>query len=161
MLVIDAHLDLAWSALQWNRNLLESVYTIRANEAKVAGKGRAQNTVCLPEMRQGRVALSFVTMLARSTGHKVAYLDYGSQSQAYGIAKGQLAYYRALETDGHARVLADSESLRAHIAEWEAWESVGPNPLNAPPLGFVISMEGADPIRDPETEQRLRCTVSS
>ncbi len=149
MLVIDAHLDLAWSALQWNRNLLESVYTIRANEAKVAGKGRAQNTVCLPEMRQGRVALSFVTMLARSTGHKVEYLDYGSQSQAYGIAKGQLAYYRALETDGHARVLADSESLRAHIAEWEAWESVGANPLKTPPLGFVISMEGADPIRDP------------
>lgn len=149
MLVIDAHLDLAWSALQWNRNLLESVYTIRANEAKVAGKGRAQNTVCLPEMRQGRVALSFVTMLARSTGHKVEYLDYGSQSQAYGIAKGQLAYYRALETDGHARVLADSESLRAHIAEWEAWESVGADPNKTPALGFVISMEGADPIRDP------------
>ena len=103
MLVIDAHLDLAWSALQWNRNLRESVYTIRANEAKVAGKGRAQNTVCLPEMRQGRVAVSFVTMLARSTGRKVEYLDYGSQTQAYGIAKGQLAYYRALETDGHAR----------------------------------------------------------
>ena len=149
MLVIDAHLDLAWSALQWNRNLLESVYTIRANEAKIEGKGRAQNTVCLPEMRQGRVAVSFVTMLARSTGHTVDNLDYGSQSQAYGIAKGQLAYYRALETDGIARILENSASLRAHIAEWEAWEADGADPLDAPPLGFVISMEGADPIRDP------------
>lgn len=149
MLVIDAHLDLAWSALQWNRNLLESVYTVRANEAKVAGKGRAQNTVCLPEMRQGRVAVSFVTMLARSTGHKVEYLDYGSQSQAYGIAKGQLAYYHVLELDGCARILDDSPSLRAHIAEWEAWEADGADSLDAPPLGFVISMEGADPIRDP------------
>ena len=149
MLIIDAHLDLGWSALQWNRNLLESVYTIRSTEAKVAGKGRAQNTVCLPEMRRGRVAVSFVTMLARSTGHKVEYLDYGSQSQAYGVAKGQLAYYRALETDGHARILEDSASLRAHIAEWDAWESGGADPHKTPPLGFVISMEGADPIREP------------
>lgn len=149
MLIIDAHLDLAWSALQWNRNLLESVYTIRATEAKVPGKGRAQNTVCLPEMRRGRVALSFVTMLARSTGHKTAYLDYGSQAQAYGVAKGQLAYYRALELDGQARILADRASLRSHIAEWEAWESDGADRLETPPLGFVISMEGADPIRDP------------
>lgn len=149
MLIIDAHLDLAWSALQWNRNLLESVYTIRANEAKVAGKSRAQNTVCLPELRRGQVAVSFVTMLARSTGHKVEHLDYGSQSQAYGVAKGQLAYYRALETDDHARVLEDSASLRAHIAEWEEWESKGAESHKTPPLGFVISMEGADPIRDP------------
>ncbi|MDE2636192.1 MAG: membrane dipeptidase [Chloroflexota bacterium] len=149
MLIIDAHLDLAWSALQWNRNLLESVYTVRANEAKVTGKGRAQNTVCLLEMQQGRVAVSFVTMLARSTGQKVEYLDYGSQTQAFGIAKGQLAYYRALETDGHARILEDGSGLRAHIAEWEAWESGGADPLNAPQLGFVISMEGADPIRQP------------
>ena len=149
MLIIDAHLDLAWSALQWNRNLLESVYTIRATEAKVAEKGRAQNTVCLPELRRGQVAVSFVTMLARSTGHKVEYLDYGSQSQAYGVAKGQLAYYRALETDDHARVLEDSASLRAHIAEWEEWESKGAESHKTPPLGFVISMEGADPIRDP------------
>ena len=98
--IIDAHLDLAWTALQWNRNLLESAYTIRATEVGVPGKGRAQNTVSLPDMRRGRVAVSFVTMLARSTGHKVEYLDYGSQAQAYGVARGQLAYYRALEMDG-------------------------------------------------------------
>lgn len=149
MLIIDAHLDLAWSALQWNRNLLESVYTIRATEAGAPGKGRAQNTVALPEMRRGRVALSFVTMLARSTGHKRDYLDYGSQAQAYGVAMGQLAYYRALEMAGHARILADSKSLRAHIAEWESWEAAGADSLATPPLGFVISMEGADPIREP------------
>ena len=149
MLIIDAHLDLAWSALQWNRNLLESVYTIRATEVGVPGKGRAQNTVALPEMRQGRIALSFVTMLARSTGHKREHLDYGSQAQAYGIAMGQLAYYQALEMDGQARILADGSSLRAHIDEWEAWETAGADPAEAPPLGFVISMESADPIRDP------------
>ncbi len=149
MLVIDAHLDLSWNALQWNRDLLESVNTIRVKEGRIAGKGRAQNTVALPEMRRGRVAVSFATMLARSTGQNAPHLDFGSQAQAYGVAQGQLAYYRALEADGHARVLTDAASLRRHVAEWERWEGSGADPLDRPPLGFVISMEGADPIRDP------------
>lgn len=149
MLIIDAHLDLAWNALQWNRNLLESAYTIRATEVGVPGKGRAQNTVSLPDMRRGRIAISFVTMLARSTGHKREHLDYNSQAQAYGIAMGQLAYYRALEMDGCARILDDSPGLRAHTEEWISWESSGADPLAAPPLGLVLSMESADPIRDP------------
>ena len=149
MLVIDAHLDLSWNALQWNRDLLESAYTIRVKEGRMAGKGRAQNTVALPEMRRGRVAVSFATMLARSTGQNAPHIDYGSGAQAYGIAQGQLAYYRALETDGYVRVLEDAPGLREHMAEWERWEEGDADPLNSPPLGFVISMEGADPIRDP------------
>ena len=149
MLVIDAHLDLSWNALQWNRDLLESVYTIRVKEGRMAGKGRAQNTVALPEMRRGRVAVSFATALARATGQSAPHIDFGSPAQAYGIAQGQMAYYRALEADGHARVLADAPGLRRHIAEWERWEDSGADPLDTPPLGFVISMEGADPIRDP------------
>ena len=149
MLIIDAHLDLSWNALQWNRNLLESAYTVRGTEVGVPGKGRAQNTVCFPEMRRGRLALSFATMLARSTGIKVEHVDFGSQAQAYGVAMGQLAYYRALELDGHIRIIEDSPSLRAHMAEWDSWEAQGADTLATPPLGFVISMEGADPIRDP------------
>jgi len=153
MLVIDAHLDLSWNALQWNRDLLESVNTIRVKEGRMAGKGRAQNTVALPEMRRGRVAVSFATMLARSTGQSAPHLDFGSQAQACGVAQGQLAYYRALETEGHARVLADGPSLRRHIDEWERWEEGGADRLDTPPLGFVISMEGADPIRAPPSSK--------
>ncbi len=149
MLIIDAHLDLSWNALGWNRNLLESVYTIRAEESRITGKGRAQNTVALPEMRRGRVAVSFATMLARSTGTTVEHLDYGSQAQAYGIAQGQLAYYRALESDGHVRILVNKAGLTAHIQEWESWENQARDSDNSPPLGFALSMEGADPIRDP------------
>ena len=133
-----------------NRDLRQSAYTIRANEAGLPGKGRAQNTVALPEMRRGRVALCFATLLARSTGHKVPHMDYESPAQAYAIAQGQLAYYRALELDGHARIIEDAENLRAHVAEWGAWEEAGAVDGSEPPLGFVISMEGADPIREPD-----------
>ncbi len=149
MLVFDAHLDLAWNALQWNRNLLDSVYTIRTREVGMSGAGRTLNTVAFPEMRQGRVAVSIVTLLARSTGIRAEHIDYESQTQAYAIAQGQLAYYLALEADGHIRILRDAQGLRSHMQEWETWEAKGANPAETPPLGFIISMEGADPIRNP------------
>lgn len=156
MLIIDAHLDLSMNALQWNRDLLLSAYTIRAQEQRTPGKGRAQGTVALPEMRQGRLALSVATLIARSTGHTAPHIDFHSPTQAYGMAHGQLAYYRALEDAGHIRILSDWASLDAHMAEWQAWDAANPDPLtleeaaSTPPLGFVISMEGADPIQQPE-----------
>jgi membrane dipeptidase len=132
---------------------LRSVYTIRTQEAHIPGKGRANGTVALPELRQGRVALSFATLLARSTGIPVPYVDYASPIQSYAVAQGQLAYYRALEQAGHVRIVADRAGLDAHMGDWEAWETGGANSA-PPPLGFVISMEGADPIVSPDqTEQ--------
>ncbi len=150
MLIIDAHLDLSMNALQWNRNLLTSVYTIRTREQQIPGKGRAGGTVAYPEMRQGRIALSIATVLSRSTGVPIPYFDFDTPAQAHGMARGQLAYYRALERQGIVRVLENAAALNAHWAAWESWESAGATASEEPPLGFVISMEGADPILDPE-----------
>jgi len=153
VLIIDAHLDLSWNALQWNRNLLHSVYTIRTEEGGEMGKARGQNTVAFPEMIQGRIALSVATLLARSTGRPVPHVDFPTPFQSFGIARGQLAYYRALEQAGHVRIIEDAASLRVHIAAWEQWDAAQSDTQNAPPLGFVISMEGADPILSPEQLQ--------
>jgi Zn-dependent dipeptidase, microsomal dipeptidase homolog len=147
MLLIDAHLDLAWNALQWNRNLQNSVYTIRTQENKSTGAGRGLGTVALPELRVGRVALAFGTLLARSTGHAVQNVDYGSPSQAYAIARGQLAYYKALADIGEVRLIGNLQQLEEHIAAWYAWERE-PH-LPQPKTGLVISMESADPILAP------------
>lgn len=149
MLIVDAHLDLSWNALQWNRDLLRSVATIRTIESATPGKGRGLGTVAFPEMRQGRIALSIVTLIARATGRPIAHIDYAAPVQAYGIAHGQLAYYRGLERLGEVRIVTDLPGLDAHMAEWRAWEAA--DATAAPPaLGFVISMEGADPILAPE-----------
>ena len=148
MLIIDAHLDLSWNALQGNRDLLRSAYTIRTQEAGAPGKGRAQGTVAFPDMRQGRLAVSVVTLFARCTGRPSPHSDYASPAQSYGVAQGQLAYYRALEHDGHIRIIGDRATLDSHVADWEAWEEEGSD--DTPPLGFVISMEGADPILKPD-----------
>ncbi|MCI0552493.1 MAG: membrane dipeptidase [Anaerolineae bacterium] len=148
MLIIDAHLDLAWNALQWNRNLQESVYTIREQESNLSGPGRRQGTVALPEMRKGRVAVCFATVLARSTGRAEPYLDYSSPLQACAVAQGQLAYYQALSELGEVRLIKDIAGLNDHFAEWEQWENN--TQITQPPLGLIISMESADPILKPD-----------
>src|SRR5512147_1864778 len=123
MLIIDAHLDLAWNALQWNRNIQYSVYTIRTGESNLSGAGRGQGTVALPEMRAGRIALCFATLLARSTGRTLQNLDYSSPLQAYAVAQGQLAYYRSLENAREIRLIKNSTELDGHMASWEGWET--------------------------------------
>jgi membrane dipeptidase len=148
MIIVDAHLDLAWNALQWNRNIQHSVYTIRTGESNLSGAGRGQGTVALPEMRRGRVALCFATVLARSTGRAIQNLDFSSPYQAYGIAQGQLGYYQALSDAGIVRLIADRKSLDEHIDAWLEWEMDVSRPQ--PLVGLVISMESADPILSPE-----------
>ena len=148
MLIIDAHLDLAWNALQWSRDLQQSVYTLRTQESQHTEAGRGQNTVALPEMRAGRVALCFATLIARSTGHAVPNLDYPSPAQAYGVAQGQLNYYRALQAAGEIRLIQTLGDLDDHITAWQAWEK---DPTRAQPqTGLIISMESADPILKPD-----------
>ena len=147
MLLIDAHLDLAMNALQGNRDLTRSVYTIRATENAISGKGKGVGTVAFPEMRQGQVALSFATAIARSTGRPTPNIDYDHPTQACAMAKGHVAYYRALEELGIVRIIASRSQLDDHWREWAAWEEAGGA---QPRLGFVLSMEGADPILSPD-----------
>ncbi|HEY2981523.1 MAG TPA: membrane dipeptidase [Anaerolineales bacterium] len=148
MLIVDAHLDLAWNALQWNRDLQLSAYTLRVQESHLSGPGRGLGTVAFPEMRKGRVALCFATLLARSTGRLEPNVDYSSPQQAYAAAQGQLAYYRSLAEQGVIHLIDDVKKLDAHIGQWQAWEQAPETPQ--PPLGLMISMESADPIPGPE-----------
>jgi membrane dipeptidase len=63
---------------------------------------------------------------------------------AYAAAQGQMAYYRALEQKGHLRWIKDAAELENHVKEWTD------GPAVSRPLGFILSMEGADPILSPE-----------
>jgi membrane dipeptidase len=142
MLVFDSHLDLSWNALGWNRDLRLSVAEIRASEAGMTEKGRRTNTVAFPEMRRGEVGICVATLLARCNPAGRSSLDYRTQEIAHSIAQGQLAYYRALADDGVCRIVCDRAGLRRSYAEWQS------DPAGAP-FGFIISMEGADPIISP------------
>lgn len=142
MLIIDSHLDLAWNAVNWNRDLTRSVAEIRASEAAMKEERRGHNTVAFPEMRKGQVAVSLATLLARGSGLTEPLLDWSSREIASAVARGQLAYYRIQERAGRMRMLKDWASLQSHVAAWRA-------ALSETPLGFILSMEGADPILSP------------
>src|SRR5438128_1050843 len=115
MIIFDAHLDLAWNALDWNRDLLRPVAEIRRREQeqKMTDKGRACNTVSFPELRRGKVAIFIATLLARSlrlTGVP-AFQRYNSMEAAYAAACGQLAYYRTLQQQGILVWIKDQHDL--------------------------------------------------
>jgi membrane dipeptidase len=144
VIVIDMHLDLAMNALNWNRDLTRTVHQIRADEAGLAQKGRAAGTVAFPDMRAGDMAISSATLLARVNPQRPSDIDYRAPQMAYGFAMGCLAYYRQLEAEGICRILTDWAGVERQIQEWET------KGRDETPLGFVISMEGADPIVTPD-----------
>jgi len=148
MIIFDAHLDLAWNALDWNRDLRLPVAEIRRREKEqgIEGKGRGCNTVSFPELRRGKVAIFIATLLARLMRPNLmpALQRYESMEAAYAAAHGQLAYYRTLEQQGILRWIKDWPALDAHVRSWEQ------NGHGSQPLGFILSMEGADPVLTPE-----------
>jgi membrane dipeptidase len=148
MLIFDAHLDLAWNAIDWNRDLLLPVAEIRRREreAGLTEKARGCNTVSFPELRRSKVATFIATLLARQVrpGLVPAFQRYDCMEAAYAAAQGQLAYYRALEQRRTLRWIKDRRDLEGHVGAWEAKES------GTQPLGFILSMEGADPVLSPE-----------
>ena len=148
-LIIDAHLDLGWCAVSFDRDLTRTVEEIRAAEAGMTDeRGRGRNVLTLPELRRAGVGIAVGTLLARAgpeqkrqSGYKRTDLDFATPSIAYAAAHAQLAYYRLLERQGHVRILRTRGELDAH---WDAYRAAP----QTTPLGIILSMEGADPIVD-------------
>lgn len=143
MLLIDAHLDLAMNAVDWNRNLELDVHQIRRDEEGMTQLGRGRGTTTFPAMRQGEVGLCVATVISRTARAGKPSGDATCQEISYARAQGHLAYYRVLERQGKLRQVADRTQLDAHLADWRSRGA-------AAPLGYILSMEGADPIVDPE-----------
>jgi len=148
VLIFDGHLDLAWNALQWGRDLTLPAHTIRTLEVDLPGRGRALGTVALPDLRRGGVGLCVATLLARSTGTVVQHLDWPSAQQAFAVAQGQLAYYTALERVGLVRIIRSASDLERCVEEQVRYAAAEQD--EAPPLGLVLSMESADPVLAPD-----------
>ena len=159
MLLFDSHLDLAWNALSWNRDLTKPLAQSREVEKEMTDHaGRGRGTVSLPDMRGGEIAVCLATLLCRANpkaqkppGHARRDLDCATQQIACAHARGQLGYYRLLEELGEATILTTSAQLDQH---WQRWQQRGAAANEKMPLGFIIAMEGADPIVAPRQVER-------
>jgi membrane dipeptidase len=152
-LIFDAHLDLAMNALEWNRDLTRPAIELRACETGLTGKpGLGNGTVSLPDMRRGGVAICVATLIAR-VEHKAFSPVFGwhSPAQAWAQTQGQLGWYRAMAEAAEMAPISDAAGLERHLARWKSAET-----SRELPVGFVLSLEGADSILSLDHLSRAR-----
>src|SRR4028118_1499893 len=99
--IIDAHLDLALNAIEWNRDLRQPVFSIRNRETGMTDKpDRGKGTVALPELRKGSIGLVVATQIARYVTKDSQLPGWNAPEIAWAISQAQLAWYRAMEDAG-------------------------------------------------------------
>ena len=140
LLLVDGHLDLAFSAVQIGRDLTHTVASVRAHDPEAIMNSFGSCTVTLPALRRGRVGIVFGTVMSRIDPNDTwTRTGMYCQQQCYGIGRGHAAYYQALEHDGEIRIIHTVSDLEDVLA---AWQRPAPNT----PVGLVLTMEGADSI---------------
>ncbi len=139
-LIMDGHLDLAMNAMEWNRDLTLPVYEIRQKETGMHDKpDRMHGTVSLPAMRDGNVGLCVATQIARYVKPGNPLPGWKSPCQAWAMTQAQLAWYKCMEEAGEMVQITNREELEKHLLLWE-------NPGIDRPVGYILSLEGADSL---------------
>ena len=154
--VFDVHLDLSMNALEWNRDQRWSQEKIRRWEGHQKDRvDRGNNTVCFPEMRRGSIGLCVATQIGRNSGYFHRLPGWASPEQAWAQTQGQLVWYREMVDQGEMVQIRTVKELDAHLKLWRESPPCDdgtpyivesrkkPNHL---PIGFVLSLEGADSI---------------
>lgn len=98
--------------------------------------------VTFPALRAAGVAACFATIFAWPADAGMPG-GYETPNEARRLALAQLDQYGRWEEAGLIRVLRTADDARAHFAAWSAHAEA------SSPLGVVLLMEGADPVRDP------------
>jgi membrane dipeptidase len=143
-LIVDAHEDIAWNIVALRRDVRRSALETRDRE--LGSDVPERNGICmvgLPEWLEGRVAVVFGTVYAaparrgRMSGPQV----YSNAEEAHAIGQEQLDTYRRLVDEEEQVALVGSlDDLDRVLESWDG---------EAPQVGIVPLMEGADPIREP------------
>jgi len=143
MMIIDGHLDLSMNAMEWNRDFRLPVADIRAREKGMRDKpDRGKNTVSLPALREGQIGLVVATQIARYVEPGSPLPGWHSPHQAWAQTQGQRAWYLAMVAAGEMIQITNRTQLDAHIRLWMD----DSKPANQKPVGFLLSLEGADSL---------------
>ncbi len=142
MFIVDAHLDLAMNAMEWNRDLRQPVATLRNRETGLTDKpDRAKATVSLPDLRRGNIGLVVATQIARYVAPGNPLPGWQSPQQAWAQTQAQRAWYEAMTEAGDMTPVTDRASLEKHLAHWHA-----ETPNERKLVGYILSLEGADSL---------------
>jgi membrane dipeptidase len=147
MFLIDTHLDISTNAIEYNRDYRQPVHAIRESEVGMTDKiDRGKGVVAFPELRKGNIGLVVATQLARfnQNNGNLPGAGWNSPQQAWAMSQAQLSWYQAMEYDGQMVQINNLESLEKHLALWND-QSI---PVNNKPIGYILSLEGADSLID-------------
>jgi len=140
--IIDAHLDLSMNAMEWNRDLRVSISELNERESGLTDKpDRGNATITFEELRKGNIGLVVATQIARYVTPQSPLPGWLSPQQAWAQTQGQLAWYKAMEEDGHLRMIKTKSDLENHL---ELWNNETQN--ISKPIGYILSLEGADSL---------------
>ena len=140
MFILDAHLDLAMNALEWNRDLTWPISDIRNSEQGMTDKpDRGLNTVSFDAMRKGNIGICVATQIARYVKKSSNLPGWHSPQQAWAQTQGQLAWYKEMELLGEMTPITNIQELQAQLKNWD-------NTNSKSPIGYILSLEGADSI---------------
>jgi len=143
MFIMDAHLDLAMNAMEWNRDLKQPVAQLREREKGLTDKpDRERNVVSLPALREGKIGLVVATQIARFVRRGSPLPGWHSPEQAWAQTQGQLAWYGAMVEAGEMCQITDKEELEKQVRRWSDNSSADVDK----PIGFILSLEGADSL---------------
>lgn len=149
MLLFDAHLDLSMNAVEWNRDLTRSLDEVRYREQGMTDKlDRAKGVVTFDEMRRGNIGICIATQIGRYVRLENPLPGWHSPEIAWSITQAQLAWYREMERIGQMVQIVDREGLNRQV---ELWQN---DPPADAPIGYILSLEGADSICSPAHLER-------
>ncbi|MBC3787518.1 dipeptidase [Spirosoma utsteinense] len=150
MFTIDAHLDLSMNALEWNRDLRQPVEHLRQREKGMTDKpDRGKATVSLPDLRRGNIGLVVATQIGRYVAPDNPLPGWHSPEQAWAQTQGQQIWYKVMEEAGEMVQIRDLAGLESHLARWNDG-----TPNDQKPIGYILSLEGADSIITPAYVER-------
>ncbi len=148
--IVDAHLDLSMNALEWNRDLRQPIEEINRRETGMTDKpDRGKATISFPELRKGNIGLVVATQIGRYVAPDNPLPGWHSPEQAWAQTQGQLAWYKVMEEEGQMKMISNAAELEAHFQLW-----CDGQPNDNKPIGYILSIEGADSFVTPEFVDR-------
>jgi membrane dipeptidase len=158
LLIVDAHEDLAWSALSFGRDYTLSAAQIRIQEQNSQVPVYNDDAMLgWPDYQRGQVALVFASLYATPIRWRAGDWDrlcYQDDRQAARLFHQQIDFYLQL-TDEHSdkfHLILSRPNLQDLLRLWETSpqfsEQTGDVKVGNP-VGLLLLMEGADAVRDP------------
>jgi len=148
MILVDAHEDLAWNMLTFQRDYSRSAVEIRQSEAGSSiWQWNGDTLLGWEEYQRGQVMLIFATLFAAPMRKKLGDWDtqcYADSRQAKKLYRAQVdAYDKLVEQNPQKFALIQTKNdLEKLQTEWQQANDTHP-------VGLLILMEGAEAIEHP------------